>query len=118
MLKYLCYPSHLKIASDNYFNCKKKEFHDSKKLFDKNNILYDQISKDNIVWFNKKMELEKLWNEKIKICTKDCNQSIVPVKNYKLKYGSVLLHSTDTLLEFISITSIIAIFGFIFYLIK
>ena len=57
MFKYLSYHSNRKTTGSKTY----------KELFDKNKALCNKIYKDNIVWFHKKMEDEKLWQEKYKL---------------------------------------------------
>lgn len=109
MLNYLSYSSNTKIVGSKIY----------KELFDKNKALCNKIYKDNIVWFHKKMEFEKIWQEKHKLLKiyndANFNSPVEVEKKYTMKYGSVLLHSTGSVVGFISITSIMAFFGFIFY---
>lgn len=127
MLKTFNYPSNLKLCINKYFKCnqdKASDKDDSQKykyLFDKNNTLYKEIAKKNIDWFNEKMEFErKLYaeNSKLKQSVEPKIQYEIVPKNYKLRYGSFFNNKSSSFCEFVSITGIFALFGFIIYLTK
>ena len=127
MLKSFIYSTNLNLCIDKYFKCTQNKYSDKddsqkyKNLFDKNNTLYKEIAKNNIIGFNEKMEFErKLYAENLKL--KQCidpkiHYEIVP-KNYKLRYGSFFNNSSSSFCDFVSMTSVFALFGFIIYLTK
>ena len=133
----------LKKKNCNDFLEKKENPNLYKKLLDKNRSTYLNLAKENMVWFNNKMEKDyrkKRLKNSLFLCgneisiieppinetpvindVQDGNHQVITIrcdkslnKSYNMRYGPVLLHYTFS--SFYGMTSILIGVGLIYYL--